>query len=160
MFSISSILWPTDGSESSSIALQAAVEIAQKFNADLYALQIVPPVPPLAVGASGYTPVAIHGFDVPLYQQELFKSTENQLSQTVTEKIPDEIKVISEVKVGYPADVIREFAQEKNIDLIVMATHGRTGLSRLMIGSVTEKTIRESNIPTLTIPWVQLEEGD
>lgn len=158
MFLISSILWPTDGSESSSKALEAAVEIAQKFNAKIYALQVVPPVPPLAVGASGYTQMAVKGFDVPLYQQELFKSTENQLSQTVLENIPQDINVVSEVKVGYPSDVIIEFARDKNIDLIVMATHGRTGLSRLMIGSVTEKTIRESNIPTLTIPFVSLED--
>ena len=102
--------------------------------------------------------MALQGFDVPLYQQELFKGTEKQLSQTVLEKIPQEIKVISEVKIGNPSDKIIEFAQEKNIDLIVMATHGRTGLSRIMIGSVTEKTIRESNIPTLTIPCVPLED--
>lgn len=157
MFPVSSILWPTDGSESSLKALEAAVEIARKFNAEIYALQVVPPVPPLAVG-SGFTPMAIQGFDVPLYQQELFKGTENQLSQTVSEKIPQEIKVTSEVTIGNPADKIIEFAQEKKVDLIVMATHGRTGLSRIMIGSVTEKTIRESNIPTLTIPYVPPED--
>lgn len=158
MFPISSLLWPTDGSESASNALEAAVEIAKKFNAEIYALQVVPPVPPLAVGASGYSQVAIQGFDVPLYQQELYKSTEIQLSQTVSAHIPQDINVISEVKVGYPADVIIEFAKEKDIDLIVMATHGRTGLSRFMIGSVTEKTIRESNIPTLTIPRIPLQD--
>ena len=154
MFPISSILWPTDGSELSFKALEAAIELAQKFNADIYALQVIPPVPPLAVS----TPAAIKGFDVPRYQLELFKGTEDQLTQTVLEKIPQEINVISEVKVGYPSDIIIEFAREKNIDLIVMATHGRTGLSRFVIGSVTEKTIRESNVPTLTIPCVPLED--
>ncbi len=70
----------------------------------------------------------------------------------VAQKIPQEIKVNSEVRIGITADVINEFAQEKNIDLIVMATHGRTGFSRFMIGSVAEKIIRQSTIPTLIIP--------
>ena len=156
MFPVTSILWPTDGSESSFKALEAAVEIAQKFSAVLYALQVVPPVPPLVLGSAG-SPTAIQGFDVPLYQQELFTGTESQLLQVVSEKIPQEIKVISEVLVGNPADKIIEFAHENNINLIVMATHGRTGLSRILMGSVTEKTIREANIPTLTIPYAPRE---
>jgi nucleotide-binding universal stress UspA family protein len=150
MFSISSLLWPTDGGEPSCKALEAAVVIAAKFNAGLYALQIVPPVPPLI--GTRYAPMAIKGYDIPLYQQELLSKTENELSQMVSRKVPQEIKVVCEVKIGVPADVIIEFAQEKDIDLIVMATHGRTGLTRFMIGSVTEKTIRQSTIPLLIIP--------
>lgn len=157
MFPVSSILWPTDGTESSLKALEAAVEIARKFNAVIYALHVVPPVPPLAVG-TGFTPTVIQGFDVPLYQQELFKGAENQLSTTVSEKVPEDIEVVQEVTVGNPADEIIEFAEENNIDVIVMASHGRTGLSRIVIGSVTEKTIRESNIPTLVVPYAPLED--
>jgi len=150
MIPISSILWPTDGGEPSYKALEMAVMIAGKFNAGLYALQIVPPVPPLI--GTRYAPMAIKGYDIPLYQQELLNKTENELSQLVSKKVPQEIKVVCEVKIGVPAEVIIEFAQENGIDLIVMATHGRTGLSRFMIGSVTEKTIRQSTIPLLIIP--------
>jgi nucleotide-binding universal stress UspA family protein len=151
MFSISSILWPTDGSESSFGALEAAVEIAKKFNAVLYAVQVVQQVPPLVVG-SGVAPMALKGFDVPLYQQELLKSAEDDLSRVVSEKIPQEIDTVSEIRIGKPAEIILEFSLEKNIDLIVMATQGRSVFSRFMIGSVAEKTIRQSTIPTLIIP--------
>jgi nucleotide-binding universal stress UspA family protein len=158
MFPVSSILWPTDGGEPSHRALEAAIAIAEKFNARIYALRVVAPVPPLAgpgyapmVGA-GYEPMAIKGYDVPLYQQELLKSAENDLSQVIAKKVPKEIEITPEVKIGTPAEVIIEFAQEKNIDIIIMATHGRTGISRFMIGSVAEKTIRQSTIPLLVIP--------
>jgi universal stress protein A len=153
MFPVSSILWPTDGSESSFRALKVAVEIAQMFGAILYALRVVQPVPPHIVG-SGVAPMAIKEFDVPSYQQELLKSAENDLSQVVVEKIPQEIDVVSEVRIGGPADIIIDFAQEKDIGLIVMATQGRTGFSHFMIGSVAEKTIRQSTTPTLIIPAV------
>ena len=151
MFPVTSILWPTDISESSFKALEAAVEVAQKFNAVLYALQVVQQIPPLVTG-SEFAPMAIKGFDVPLYQQELLKNAENDLQRVIGRKIPQGIKVNSEVRIGITADVINEYAQEKNIDLIVMATHGRTGFSRFMIGSVAEKIVRLSTIPTLIIP--------
>ncbi|MGB3223289.1 MAG: universal stress protein [Desulforhopalus sp.] len=158
MFPVSSILWPTDGGEPSYKALDAAIGIAEKFNARIYALRVVAPVPALAgpgyaptIGA-GYEPMAIKGYDVPLYQQELLKSAENELSQVVARKVPKEIEITQEVKIGTPADVIIEFGREKNVDIIIMSTHGRTGISRFMIGSVAEKTIRQSTIPLLVIP--------
>lgn len=151
MFPISSILWPSDGSGSSLKALQAAVEIAERFNADIYALRVVDQVPPLVEG-SGYAPMAIKNFDVPLYQQELLNTAANELNKAVSDNVPQEIKVVAEVKIGVPSEVINAFAQEKNIDLIVMATQGRTGLSRFMVGSVAEKTIRQSIKPMLIIP--------
>lgn len=154
MLSISSILWPSDGSEPSFQALQAAVEIAQRFKASIHALQVVYQVPTAA--GYGFEPVQIHGFDVPLYEQELIKMAEEALQQTVADRIPKEIEVTAKVKIGIPADVICDYAKENDIGMIVMATHGRTGLSHLMLGSVAEKTIRQTAIPTLIIPG----EGD
>ena len=152
MLSISSILWPSDGSESSFRALEAAVELAQRFKAKMYALQVVHQVPTVAGAGAGFAPTAIQGFDVPLYEQELLKMTENDLQKTVSEKVPKDIEVVSEVKIGIPEKVINEFAKANGVGMIVMATHGRTGLSHFMIGSVAEKTIRQSTIPTLIIP--------
>jgi nucleotide-binding universal stress UspA family protein len=158
MFPVSSILWPSDGGDSSYKALEAAIAIAEKFNARIYALRVVAPVPPLAgpgyapMAGAGYESMAIKGYDVPLYQQELLKSAENDLSQVVAKKVPKHIEISCEVKIGTPAEVIIKFAREKNIDIIIMATHGRTGISRFMIGSVAEKTIRQSTIPLLIIP--------
>lgn len=151
MLPITSILWPSDGEKPSLMALKAAVEIAREFKARLYALRVVNQVPPLVLGTA-YVSMDIKAFDVPLYQQELVKNAEVDLSQTVKEQVPPEIEVVVNVAVGLPAEVINDFAQKNNIDLIVMATHGRTGFSRLMIGSVAEKTIRHSSIPLLVLP--------
>ncbi|GAB6191593.1 universal stress protein [Desulfocastanea catecholica] len=151
MLPISSILWPSDGEKPSFVALKAAVEIAREFKARLYALRVVNRVPPLVLGTA-YVPMDTKSFDVPLYQKELLRTAEYDLSQVVAENVPPEIEVVVNVEVGIPAEVINEFAQKNNIDLIVMATHGRTGLSHLMIGSVAERTIRHSSIPLLILP--------
>ncbi|MEE4243170.1 MAG: universal stress protein [Desulfopila sp.] len=150
MFPVRSILWPSDGSENAFKALEAAAEIAVRFSADIHALQVVHQVPTV-VGA-GFSPVAVKGFDVPLYEQELLRSAEEELKQTLQVKLPEEVKASAHVIVGIPSDEIVLFAQNNSIDLIVMATHGRTGISRFMLGSVAEKTIRQSTIPTLVIP--------
>ncbi len=151
MLPISSILWPSDGEKPSFMALKAAVEIAREFKARLYALRVVNQVPPLVLGTA-YVPMDIKAFNVPMYQQELLKTAEADLSQVVKKNVPQEIEVVVNVEVGFPAEVINEFALKNNIDLIVMATHGRTGVSRLMLGSVAEKTIRHSSIPLLILP--------
>jgi nucleotide-binding universal stress UspA family protein len=70
----------------------------------------------------------------------------------VIEKVPEGVEVETYVELGKTRDVIINFAKEFKVDLIVMSTHGRTGLSHLMIGSVTEDIIRRSTIPTLIIP--------
>ncbi len=156
MFPVKSILWPSDGSENAFRALEAAEEIALKFGADIYALQVVHQVPTV-VGA-GFSPVAVKSFDVPLYEQELLASAEDDLKQKLLTKLPQKIKTFIHVKVGIPADEIVLFAQDNSIDLIVMATHGRTGISRFMLGSVAEKTIRQSTVPTLIIPMKEAME--
>jgi nucleotide-binding universal stress UspA family protein len=153
MLSVSSILWPSDGSEASFKALEAAVAIADKFGARLYALQVVHQVP--TVTATGLAPAAIQGFDVPMYEQELVKTAEKGLHEAVAKKVGENVEVESQVKIGVPEDIINEFVQENDIGLIVMATHRRTGLNHFMLGSVAEKTIRQSSIPTLIIPTTE-----
>jgi nucleotide-binding universal stress UspA family protein len=151
MFPVASILWPTDTSESSLTALETAVEVAQKFNTVLYPLRGDQQIPPRVTGLE-FAAMAIKGFDVPLYQQELLQNAENDLQRVVARKIPKRIKGHSEGRIGIIADVINAFTPEKNIDLIVMAAHGRTGFSRFMIGSVAEKIVCLSTRPTLIIP--------
>jgi len=150
MLPITSILWPTDGSDPALNALDAAIEFAQQFQVKLYALQVVHQVP--TVTGSGFAPVAMKGFDVPLYEQELLNTAEKELHQMVEGRVAGDVEVESSVKIGIPADVIADFAQENDVGMIVMATHGRTGLSHFMLGSVAEKTVRLSTVPVLIIP--------
>ena len=62
-----------------------------------------------------------------------------------------EVSFQHEFLIGHPADKIVEYAGDRQVDLIVMATHGRTGLARLLMGSVTESVLRRAPCPTLTV---------
>jgi len=61
------------------------------------------------------------------------------------------VDVTTTVRAGYPHEVILDYAETEGIDLIVMGTHGRTGLDRYLIGSVTEKVVRLSDVPVLSV---------
>ena len=147
MLHIKSILWPSDDSDSSVRALETAVQLAKQFGAKIYGLQVVAEVPIYA-----NTAVPMTGFDIPRYEDELKKSTHQALKQRIAAKVPDNVEVETFVELGKPSDVIINFAKEKKIDLIVMATHSRTGISHFFIGSVTEDTMRRSTTPILVVP--------
>lgn len=69
------------------------------------------------------------------------------------ELMPESFRGVWDVEVarGQPADAIVRFAQERNVDLIVMGTHGRTGLQHVFLGSVAEKVVRQATCPVLTV---------
>jgi nucleotide-binding universal stress UspA family protein len=144
------ILWTTDASEPALRALQTAVDMAQTYKADLYALQAVNPVPMLTT--EGFVPPAPMSFNVPKYEQELVENTQKALDVTIADKVPEGINVVAEVRTGEPHDVIIDFIKEKKVELVVMATHGRSGISHFFLGSVVEKVLRRTPVPVLTIP--------
>jgi len=147
MLPLHSILWPSDASEPSIRALQIAVELAKQNDARLFGLQVVPQVPVYADAA-----VPLTTFDIPRYEEELKIAAQKQLQKTMADLVPEGIRMDGRVELGKPSDIIITFAIEQKVDLIVMATHARTGLSHFLIGSVTEDTIRRSTIPVLVIP--------
>lgn len=150
MFPVSSILCPCDGSQHAESALSVAVEITEKFGARLYVLQVVQSVP-IVIG-SGYASTSLNGFNVPMYEEKLVRNAEQELSQLVKKKVPDTVEVTTHIEVGLAADAISDFAMQNKMDLIVMATHGRSGFTHFMIGSVAEKTVRKSTVPVLIVP--------
>ncbi|MRR37540.1 universal stress protein [bacterium] len=81
------------------------------------------------------------------------------LAQFVEKHISPDISLTPVVRFGDPADEIRLFAQEEGFDLIVMATHGRTGLRHILMGSVVEKVVRHSPVPVLTVKPHPLRES-
>jgi nucleotide-binding universal stress UspA family protein len=147
MFPVKKILWPSDASESANRALDVAIEVAKQFGAKLYGLEVVTEVPTLTD-----TGPPMSGLNIPRYEEELRQGAQEALEEMIKAKVPDDIEVETFIEMGKAAEVIITFAKEKGIDLIVMATHGRSGLSHLFIGSVAENVIRHSPIPTLIIP--------
>jgi universal stress protein A len=138
------ILAPTDFSDYSKKALSDAFELAQTFGAKLSLLHVVelPPYP-------------LEGFAPPAVSADLLSDLERQASAELARVLPEArqatIEVTRAVAMGAPSQTIVETAEAAHVDLIVMATHGRTGLSHLLIGSVAERVVRTAPCPVLTI---------
>lgn len=144
------ILFPADFSEPSREALKGAVEIAAHFSAMLYILHVSAPVPVVSPGMD-QTMESVNNFDVAVYQGDLVEHSKKLLQAMVDQDVPTSLEVKTMVKVGDPARVITETVVSEEIDLIVMATHGLTGISRFFLGSVAEKVVRHASVPVLTI---------
>jgi nucleotide-binding universal stress UspA family protein len=145
MIDLHRILVPMDFSKHSHNALTYAAAFAEKFGAEIYLLHVVQNLAvffPDVVALT--TPPETSG-------EELAAAARSALERVVKESRPGDIKVHGEVRQGTPFYEIVRFAQEKNIDLIVMGTHGRTGLVHVLMGSVTEKVVRKAPCPVLTV---------
>ena len=138
------ILAPTDFSDYSKKALSDALELAQTFGAKLSLLHVVEP-----------PPYPIEGFVPPTMGADLLADLERQASAELAQVLPDAqeatVEVTRAVAIGSPSQKIVETAEAEHVDLILMATHGRTGLSHLLIGSVAERVVRTAPCPVLTI---------
>ncbi|MBS1270929.1 MAG: Universal stress protein A [Candidatus Marinimicrobia bacterium] len=141
---IKNILYTTDFSEFSRFALPYVVEMAEKFEADLHCLYVVEPI---------NTPVDFGWTQVNYAELEEnhVEHAEKSLKSIVEEDIPQHIRTHSVVRHGRSFKEIIDYARDEGIDLIVMATHGLSGLSHILFGSTTEKVVRKSPCPVLTV---------
>lgn len=138
------ILAPTDFSELSKQGLKSALELAEAFGAKLLLLYVVEP-PPYPV--EGIVPSHLGA----TLLDDLERQATNDLAQMLSETQARKMDVARRVVVGIPYRKVVDVAEEEKIDLIVMTTHGRTGLSHLVMGSVAEKIVRTAPCPVLTI---------
>jgi len=143
MFKIKNILLPTDFSKTSLTAADYAVELADQYKAKLHVLNVLEKTPPI---------LAIRSLD--LSREKIIESIDadakSQLEDCLkTIKKIKEVDIISDIRKGIDYEEIIKYSKEKKIDVIVIATHGRTGLIHTLLGSVAEKVIRYSKIPVL-----------
>jgi nucleotide-binding universal stress UspA family protein len=136
------ILAPTDFSEPSKQAIAYAFELAQTFEATLVLLHIIEP---LDYSMRSYPHL------VTAMLEYLERQAHHDLAQLLLEAQDVKVEVTRRVVVGPPYRKIVEVVTEEQADLIVMATHGRTGLSHLVMGSVAERVMRMAPCPVLTI---------
>jgi nucleotide-binding universal stress UspA family protein len=138
------MLAPTDFSEYSKQAVASALELAKKFGAKLSILHVVE-LPPYPV--EGYVPPSL----TSTFLEDLERQATQDLAQVVPEAESAGIEVARLVTVGSPYRKIIDMAEAEQVDLIVMATAGRTGFSRLVMGSIAERVVRTASCPVLTI---------
>jgi len=141
---INSILVPVDFSVHSEKALSYAADFAQAYDAQLQVLHIIEETMHPAFSISGKSSI----FDlVPGIADDCTKRAEKMLNEVVHDKVKSKVSV----KGGRAASDIIKFAKENSSDLIVIATHGLTGLEHMLLGSVTEKVVRMAHCPVFTV---------
>ncbi len=138
------ILLTTDFSEYSLCAVPYAVELARKFGAELTMIHVMEPIIAPADFAWG-------SFNVSEIENKTREYAGNNLDKLMHEHIPDDVKSSVHLAYGNPFKEVIQFAKEGNFDLIVISTHGLTGLSHIIFGSTTEKIVRKSPIPVMTV---------
>jgi nucleotide-binding universal stress UspA family protein len=140
---ITRILVPVDFSVHSEAAMHYALELAGPFHAAIHLLTVVEN--PLAAGVWSSE---IYTVEIAELQVNLVRDAEKRLRASVPAGVSN---MTTEVRTGPAAKQILEAAAERGIDLIVMGTHGRTGLAHVVMGSVAEKVVRLAPCPVLTL---------
>jgi nucleotide-binding universal stress UspA family protein len=140
------ILTPTDFSAPATQAVTGAFELAQTFGAKLSLLHVIE--------------VPAYAIEVALPLEALERDARRELARLLPEAEAAHVEVTRLVNMGVPSQNIVETAAAEQVDLIVMATHGRTGLSHLVLGSVAERVVRLAPCPVLTIRPLGDRSGD
>jgi len=136
------MLVPTDGSDPASAATEHALTIAERFDATVHALYVVDTdgiaheAPELGLGA---------------LRDALRREGESATAAVADGGDERGVDVTESVAEGVAEDAIVDYADDEDIDLIVMGTHGRRGLDRYLVGSVTERVVRRTDVPTLVV---------
>lgn len=138
------ILVPTDGSDPAQPAVDMALDLADTHDGTLHVLFIVDQ--PTAVSGTGE---GFSGLDNLL---DSLETEGHEVTETVADRGSERnIETTTAVRRGNPRDDILAYANDHDIDLIVMGTHGRTGVKRALLGSVTEDVVRHAEMPVLSV---------
>jgi nucleotide-binding universal stress UspA family protein len=143
------ILIPVDFSKTSLTAFEVAFDIAKKDGAELIAMHVVEEITSESYRVTGEWHKA--DWQDRIYTYELLKKSKAQLEKLVTDPKYAAVKINGELRVGNPYHGITTIVTEKKVDLIVMGTKGLTKLEDMVIGTNTEKVVRLSRCPVLTV---------
>jgi nucleotide-binding universal stress UspA family protein len=140
------ILVPTDFSPASAAAFATATELAEPFRASITLLHVLED--PYATSAYA---AEVYGYLPQGLKETWQRNAEAHLLKVLPAEERDRIGASSEVVFGSPAQAIVEHAEGRGFDLIVMGTHGRSGVAHLLLGSVAERVVRTAPCPVLTV---------
>lgn len=141
---INKVLVPIDFSDYSKSALRYAVNFAKSFNAEIIVIYVVEPViypPDFSMGQIA----------MPSINTEWDDRAKDELQKLAKSEIIGAVKVKTIIKTGKPFVEIIETAKEENVDLIIIATHGHSGVEHILFGSTAEKVVRKAPCPVLTL---------
>jgi nucleotide-binding universal stress UspA family protein len=150
---IKRILLTLDGSVMAEQALPAAINYANCFQSELFLLRVINPL--TKAYPSGKTPLSAFEFA----EEQLAIIANEYLEKIAADYKEESFPIKVATRIGVPYQEIIKFAQENNIDLIVMCTRGQSGFTRWLVGSITDHVIRGSEIPVLVIPAIGKKKG-
>ena len=140
---IKKVLVPIDFSDYSKNSLKFAVNFIKYFHAELFLIYVIEPViypPDFSMGQIA----------IPAIDGEIDKRAFEELQNLAKNEIPPDVKCKSIIKTGKPYLEIIETAKEEDIDLIIIASHGHTGVEHILFGSTAEKVVRKAPCPVLS----------
>jgi nucleotide-binding universal stress UspA family protein len=143
MIKLNTILVPSDFSECSNAAVRYGLELARRFDAKVHLLHVIQD--------PATQPWAAEGLSIPLLDavEQWQKSAKERLGASVPGPDAGRVTVVTVVATPYP-EILR-YAEANAVDLIVMGTHGRSGVSHMLLGSITERVVRRAPCPVLTV---------
>lgn len=141
------ILIPTDGSPGAENAVEHAVAIAERFGAELHALYVADVRGVADVGAGS----------MPADAEEAARRATNSVEQAAA---ACDVPVVTSVAGGTPEETIVEYGADNDVDLIVLGSHGKTGLSRVLLGNTAEGVVRNAGRPVVTVPPKDDDQSD
>ncbi|MBU1101324.1 MAG: universal stress protein [Bacteroidetes bacterium] len=144
MYSVKNILVPIDFSDFSKNALRYAVNFAEHFKAKLSLIYVVEP----AIYPADFSMGQV---SIPALDLDMTTRAKEELSKLVEAEIASHVESEVIIKSGKPFIEIIETASEKDVDLIIISTHGHTGVEHLLFGSTAEKVVRKAPCPVLTL---------
>jgi len=146
MIDVLRILFPTDFSEASKEAAKYAFSLADRYEAELHVLHVIEEI-------SSSLPDAVRrvASDPENYMTQVREAADEELAASLPNNIAGGKNVVRAIREGSPPLQIVEYARDNDINLIVIGTHGRTGVSHFLIGSVAERVVRHAPCPVLTV---------
>jgi len=142
---IKKILYATDFSEGSEVAAQCARAMADLMQAEVLVLHVLSEF-------ADPNRLRLHSDDYAELEDKVEKLALEQMHETC-ERYFNQENTNWEMRVGIPFKVIIETASENAVDMIIMGTHGRTGIAHVVLGSTAERVMRKAGRPVLTVPW-------
>ncbi len=145
---VKKILSPIDFSEHSMEAMRAAMEMAKDVGAEVHLMHVIAPhhiFIPLPLATSGEQSREL------AREASMIEQAEEELARIKKDEFGDSKNVLTYAVVGHPVQKLVDYAKEQGIDLIVMATHGRSGAEHMLLGGTTEKLVRNAPCSVLVI---------
>jgi len=144
MKSIEHILFPVDLTENSEKLVPYVLTMAQKFEAAVHILFVVRIF-------QYFTDIYVAPPSISVFEKELVDGARKKMDEFTRTHFDSSIRIQSEIILGDPSDAILTYIDEQRMDMVIMGTHGRKGLDRVLFGSVAERVVKKSGVPVLVI---------